>query len=214
MRTLSRSRLAWAATVSATAGFIDAIGFVLLGGYFVSFMSGNSTRSGVELVSGHVGTWLLALLLVASFTAGVVLASLLGHRLPSARLRVVLLFSVILTAIAAAVAPLDVPPLSGAVLAAAMGALNTVFTQDGEVRIPLTYMTGTLVKLGQGIALALTGSDRGTWPRYLALWAAITVGAILGAATFALLGAMALWLATAALIVCTVLDVVLPRRRG
>ena len=34
------------------AGYIDALGFLSLGGYFVSFMSGNSTRSAVDLVQG------------------------------------------------------------------------------------------------------------------------------------------------------------------
>ena len=41
--------------------------------------------------------------------------------------------------------------------AAAMGAENTTFERDGEVSIGLTYMTGTLVKLGQRLAGVLTG---------------------------------------------------------
>ncbi len=39
----------FAAGLSALAGFVDAIGFIKLGGYFVSFMSGNSTRLAVAL---------------------------------------------------------------------------------------------------------------------------------------------------------------------
>lgn len=37
--------------LAAQAGFIDALGFLKLGGLFVSFMSGNSTRLGVGIAS-------------------------------------------------------------------------------------------------------------------------------------------------------------------
>ena len=33
-----------AAGLSALAGFVDATGFIQMGGFFVSFMSGNTTR--------------------------------------------------------------------------------------------------------------------------------------------------------------------------
>ncbi|WP_334121187.1 DUF1275 family protein [Glutamicibacter sp.] len=32
------------------AGFVDGVGFVHFGGYFLSFMSGNSTRSSAALL--------------------------------------------------------------------------------------------------------------------------------------------------------------------
>ena len=35
----------FAGTITAMAGFVDGVGFVHFGGYFLSFMSGNSTRS-------------------------------------------------------------------------------------------------------------------------------------------------------------------------
>jgi uncharacterized membrane protein YoaK (UPF0700 family) len=39
-----------------------------------------------------------------------------------------------------------------AMLVLAMGALNNTFLRGGEVSVGLTYMTGALVKIGQGIA--------------------------------------------------------------
>src|SRR3982074_2408600 len=41
-----------ACALSARAGYVDGIGFLHLGGLFVSFMSGNSTRMGVSLAEG------------------------------------------------------------------------------------------------------------------------------------------------------------------
>ena len=38
--------------LSTLAGYVDATGFLMLGGFFVSFMSGNSTRLGVGLIEG------------------------------------------------------------------------------------------------------------------------------------------------------------------
>ena len=78
-------------------------------------------------------------------------------------------------------------------LAFAMGAENTVFAEDGEVRIGLTYMTGALVKLGKRLTAALFGEDRGGWAPYLLLWLALAAGAALGALSYRWFGVAALW---------------------
>jgi uncharacterized membrane protein YoaK (UPF0700 family) len=52
------------------------------------------------------------------------------------------------------------------VVAFGVGALNTSFVKDGEVSIPLSYVTGTLVKLGQGIERHLSGGDAAAWLGY------------------------------------------------
>ena len=82
-------------------------------------------------------------------------------------------------------------------LAFAMGAENTVFAQDGEVRVGLTYMTGALVKLGKAITAALLGEDRFGWAPHLLLWLGLVAGAALGAVAFNALGPAALWIAAA-----------------
>jgi uncharacterized membrane protein YoaK (UPF0700 family) len=56
-------------------------------------------------------------------------------------------------------------------------------------------MTGTLVKTGQHLALALTGGNRVVWLRFLALWAAIALGSAVGALTYLAWGLGALWVA-------------------
>ena len=55
-------------------------------------------------------------------------------------------------------------------MALAMGAENAVFERDGKVSIGLTYMTGTLVKVGQRLTGALFGGDRFAWAPYPLLW--------------------------------------------
>ncbi len=41
----------------------------------------------------------------------------------------------------------------------AMGALNTSFIKNGEVSIPLSYVTGPLVKMGRGIERHISGGS-------------------------------------------------------
>jgi len=196
VRSLSRSALALAGGLSAMAGFVDAIGFVHLGGYFVSFMTGNSTRAGVELTNGSVTGWLRAWGLVLMFVIGVVAGSLIGRRIVVRRATAVLsLVGTLLAAGALAGAIHPTAFLTAPLMAIAMGALNTIFTRGGEVSVGLTYMTGTLVKLGQAVAAALNGESRRAWIRPFLLWLMISGGAILGALAYRLIGLTSLWIA-------------------
>ena len=44
--------------------------------------------------------------------------------------------------------------------ALAMGMANNVFTKDGEVTVGVTYMTGALVRFGQGLAARMSGRSQ------------------------------------------------------
>jgi uncharacterized membrane protein YoaK (UPF0700 family) len=83
-----------------------------------------------------------------------------------------------------------------ALMALAMGAANNVFQRDGEVSVGVTYVTGTLVKIGQNLAIAITGGPRFGWLPHLLLWLGLVGGAVAGAAIHPLLGVGALWIAT------------------
>ena len=61
-----------------------------------------------------------------------------------------------------------------------MGALNTSFVKDGETAIPLTYVTGTVVKLGQGIERHMSGGHASDWLGYATQYFAFTFGALCG----------------------------------
>jgi uncharacterized membrane protein YoaK (UPF0700 family) len=169
--------------LSGLAGFVDALGFLSLGGFFVSFMSGNTTRFAIELAGHFAGQQRKAAVL-----AVVTLALLLSAGLDSIGLG-----------------------MAGAgVLAMAMGAENSVFQRDGEVTIGLTYMTGTLVKMGQRIASALLGGPKLAFLRHLVLWLGLLSGAIAGADAHGRIGLDAIWLAAGAAALFTLVALFMP----
>ncbi len=189
-----------AAGLAALAGFVDAVGFLQLGGRFVSFMSGNSTRLAVEGARGAATAWIAGGLIIL-FVAGVVIGSLAGGWAGARRRPVVLLVVAVTLGIAAALADAGLSALAAAAMVVAMGAENAVFERDGEVAIGLTYMTGTLVRVGQRLTLALRGGARFGWVPHLMLWLGLVGGAVAGARVFAHLGLDALWLAAGAALV-------------
>jgi len=191
----SRSARGLATCLSALAGFVDAVGFLLSGGVFVSFMSGNSTRLAVGLVAAAPIAGLAAML-IASFVAGVVLGSLVGSRWSMARKPLVLVVSTLLLATSSLLVSLGIDREALVPLALAMGCSNNVFQRDGDVTIGVTYMTGALVRLGQRIADTLRGGPRWDWLPFLQLWSGLLAGAIVGAWCFARLGPQCLWIAS------------------
>ncbi len=176
-----------AASLSALAGYVDALGFLKLGGFFVSFMSGNSTRMSVGIVE-KTSDAAIAGSLIALFVVGVMSGSLVGHKAGQRRRPAVLAAVALLLTVAAVSEHLALGALAVAALALAMGAENAVFDRDGEVSIGLTYMTGTLVKFGQRLAHSVMGGDRWAWLPYLVLWAGLALGASAGAYVYNTLG--------------------------
>lgn len=192
-------RIWWlAAGLSALAGFVDSIGFIELGGFFVSFMSGNSTRLAVGLANDAGGVAALAGALVLSFLLGVIAGTLAARRGGARRGAVVMLLVAALLALAAALGTAGAIIAAALLMSAAMGAENAVFEREGEVAIGLTYMTGTLVKLGQRVTAALLGGNRTGWVPYLLLWTGLIAGAVGGALVHPQLGLGALWIAASA----------------
>ena len=179
--------------LAALAGMVDALGLLKLGGLFVSFMSGNSTRMAVGAATGSVVA-VAAAGLIAAFLIGVIAGALAARWAGRWRKQIVLALVLALLVAAALLADrhgylLTLP------MAAAMGAVNNVFQRDGEVSIGVTYMTGALVKMGQAIAAAMTGGPYWGWLLWLLLWLSLIAGAILGTALFGAIGLAALWVA-------------------
>lgn len=179
MTRFDRPHQVLAVGVATLAGFVDAIGFVESSGFFVSFMTGNSTRLAVGAAKWQ-DTALVAGGIIAIFVCGVVLGALVAARFPRARTPAILALVTFLLALATGVRFFE-PHWAIALLALAMGVTNMALEgQDGAV-VGVTYMTGTLVQMGHKIANALRGEGDGRWLHHLGLWVGLVVGAILGA---------------------------------
>lgn len=213
MDALNKNAFLLVAGLSAMAGFVDAVGFLHLGGYFISFMSGNSTRLAVNLAQQHgeaVGELasILALFVLGTMSGVLMRQSIKGQ--PA--LGVMLWVSGLLTAAAAAwEVGLEKPAVVMMVLA--MGAENTVLVRHGDV-VGLTYMTGTLAKIGQRLAEAVSGGRRSNWLPYLLLWVGMVSGGACGALMFSWFGLRSLWAAAAWAGMLTAVTALAGRRLG
>jgi len=217
MKAGERGDLALASALLAIAGFVDAVGFLTLGHLFVSFESGNSTQFAIPIGAISLTKAAPAGALVLSFVAGAVAGRMLALGAKGWCRPAILLIEAALLAAAALL------PLGGArpayLMAIAMGAQNAVVRKAGETQTALTYVTGTLVHLGQNLADALLGlGPRGAWLPYLALWIALVVGGAVGGIAFWRLHLDALLIAVAAILVLAAVTAapklrrILPRR--
>lgn len=199
MKDVSRRGLALTVTLGLIAGYIDAIGFVETGGLFVSFMSGNSTQAGAELWAQGAASALMPIALVVAFVIGVAAGALSRGTVRTRRWRVVAGAAVAVAI--CGVTGLVRPDVFGrfALLAAAMGALNTLYLSEGRARIAITYATGTLVSLGVALADLIAGRSQTAWRRPLLLWGSLAAGAVVGAGAERLLHGWALLAAACAL---------------
>jgi uncharacterized membrane protein YoaK (UPF0700 family) len=194
----SRRNLALACALSAMAGYVDGIGFLHLGGLFVSFMSGNSTRLGVSLAQAHWSNAAEAIGLIFLFVIGAACGSLIVLGQGANRQPWVLLVEASLLALAALCYAVGLSNAAVAAMVLAMGLENAVFQIDGGAGLGLTYITGALVKVGQLAATALTGGARWAWLPNLLLWAALVAGAACGASGYHWINLAAIWFAAGA----------------
>jgi uncharacterized membrane protein YoaK (UPF0700 family) len=181
----SEARLSW--VLAMLAGVLGATAFTHSAGYFVTFMTGNAQRAVLGYFRDDVLLSVTASLLLLCFVAGVVVASVCRRHLWVAHPHgpTVLTTLSLLAATAVDVIDegweqnlLDFAPIMLVVFA--IGALNTSFVKDGEVSVPLSYVTGTLVKLGQGIERHIAGGTIADWLGHFLLFASFVLGATLG----------------------------------
>jgi len=177
--------LSW--VLAALAGVLGATAYTHSEGYFVTFMTGNAQRAVLGYFRGDVVLSISAALLVVCFVAGVVIASVCRRHFWVAHPHgptVLTTFSLMAATVVDVFdegweeANLDFGPIL--LVAFGIGALNTSFVKDGEVSVPLSYVTGTLVKMGQGIERHIAGGKAADWLGYFLLFASFALGAALG----------------------------------
>ena len=181
----SESRLSW--VLAGLAGVLGATAFTHSAGYFVTFMTGNAQRAALGYFRHDVVLSVTAGLLILCFVAGVVIASVCRRHFwvdhphgPTVLTTVSLLAATLVDIIDEGWEEnlLDFAPIM--LVAFAIGALNTSFVKNGEVSVPLSYVTGTLVKMGQGIERHIAGGKAADWLGYFLLFASFVLGATVG----------------------------------
>ncbi len=183
---VGQARLSWA--LGGLAGLVGAAAFVHTGGYFVTFMTGNTERAVLGYFEDDARLAVSAAWVLLAFVGGVVVASLCRRHFwvdhPHGPTMLTAASLVAATAICVALdgwtPEAQIAFLPVLFVAFAMGALNTSFVKGGEVSIPLSYVTGTLVKMGQGIERHISGGAATAWTGYFFLYVSFIVGATIG----------------------------------
>ena len=161
-RRWSRTRLEWmiAVFIAITAGYLDGYGFLFLKTY-VSFMSGNTTSTGVSSGQGDFLTALPSALAILCFVNG----SFIGNLISQSKLRhaLRLMFGLIAAGIGA-VAGMEwvgvrLAPFEIAAISLAMGMTNPALSEIGTESVSLTFVTGTLSRIGGHLASAAAGKS-------------------------------------------------------
>jgi uncharacterized membrane protein YoaK (UPF0700 family) len=185
-----------AAVLALIAGYVDAYTFLNYQVYG-SFMSGNTTQTGLHAGQGGLAVAAYNFLPIPLFVAGVFAGTLIWHSDLARRSRWI--FGLVAGLLALGMAAVAAGPLPGwfgiIVLSLAMGIMNTSVTRVGDQSVSLGYVSGTLNNLARHLALAVKGvplthaeGPRDTHLRRAGLlagiWAAFVIGALLaGAAT-------------------------------
>ena len=190
-------RQEWLAAILAmSAGFVDAYGIITYNTY-LSVMSGNTTQTGFKIGQGAFGAALPSALAIIFFVAGSFAGTLLAQTAVRRTQRLV--FEVVAASLAMIIGFTLLGHVSSevhiAVASFAMGVMNTALSRVGGEAVSLTFVTGTLSRLGVHLALAVRRAalpdSQGSWDTHThralllaRIWVAFLAGALLsGAAT-------------------------------
>ena len=151
------TRVKWATAVflGLIAGYVDGYGLLFLG-TSVSFMSGNTTTTGLKSGQADFHAALPTAIAVLSFVAGTFLGTLFSQsRLRYSRRLIFLVVAGLL----ATVAVLERQGARNifaeiAMLAVGMSMMNPVLSKVGGESVSLTFVTGTLNRIGGHLAAA------------------------------------------------------------
>ena len=179
-----------AVCLALTAGYLDGYGLLVLG-TFVSFMSGNTTMAGLRIGQANLWAALAPGLAIVFFVAGSLVGSLVTHsRLRHAHRILFGSVAALLIAVWGLSHESMLKTVNIAGLGFAMGMINPALSHIGAEAVSLTFMTGTLSRIGGHFALALrrapVPSPEGSWDTHLyrariaaQLWTSFIIGAAL-----------------------------------
>jgi uncharacterized membrane protein YoaK (UPF0700 family) len=191
-------------SLALVAGYVDGYALRVFGIY-VSFMSGNTTLAGIESGQGHFLTALIPALAIAGFVLGSFVGNWFAHSEVKHSHRLLFLAAAVLIACFIVLnlhisrnANLSLPMLS-----VAMGMINPAVTRVGSEPVSLTFVTGTLNKMANHLALGVRRAKlpdaEGRWDTHFyraaleaSLWVGFLAGAILSGVVSRYAGVVAL----------------------
>lgn len=197
--------LVLALSLAAVAGFVDAHLFLFVSNVFVANMSGNMVRVGISAGEGEWAASIASTVALASFAFGVIAAIVHHDRQLQSKQRVrpdelLVAEAALLLSLPVLIVGFDIEfsavadPIHVGVMAIgafAMGMQASSLRRVGDVAVATTYGTGTIVRIGEKVALAGRGADRAEGPSRsttITVLTAVLVSYILGAAVAAVLG--------------------------
>ena len=184
--------LVLAGLLATLAGMVDVIGYLHLNGLFVSYMSGNSTQLAAALGQGNLAQAGAITKLVALFVLGAAAGQVLAGVTGEWRMSWVLASVTALLTLAALFGAAPEP------MVLAMGALNASMHRAGSIPVSLTFVTGVLVRFGQGLGDFLTRrTGELKWLAQAVPWLGLIAGATIGSAAFMRIGEAAIWVSVA-----------------
>jgi uncharacterized membrane protein YoaK (UPF0700 family) len=199
-----RSEARLAALLATIAGFVDAYGIIAYG-VFVSFMSGNTTQTGYQTAEGEFGPASASALAILFFFIGTFAGALFAGSVGRVTRRLV--FAFVSAMLAAVIGLTQIGSLSTsfgiAIVSFAMGVFNSALSRVGAQAVSLTFVTGTLSRVGSHLALAARraplADSQGPWDTHLRrvlvlgrIWLGFIIGAVLSGATTPRFGAWVL----------------------
>ncbi|MCP2112240.1 UNVERIFIED_ORG: uncharacterized membrane protein YoaK (UPF0700 family) [Methylorubrum zatmanii] len=175
------TRVPIALMLAGTAGAADSIGFLEFSQLFMSFMSGNTTRFGVAVAGFDWDGATRFASVIALFCFGACIGTLIAAWSGRFRLTVLLIIQAVLFAIG-----LFVPfgttafPLHAYPIVLALGIQNATLQDEAGRSLAITYVTGTVVRFGAGIANLILHKPAPSFWLQAPLWGALSTGAVIG----------------------------------
>jgi uncharacterized membrane protein YoaK (UPF0700 family) len=191
-----RVQVGLAAVLALIAGYIDS--YTLLNyNVYASFMSGNTTLTGLRAGEGRLAEAGHNLLPIPLFVIGIFVGTFLLHSSLRHPLRP--LCGLVAVLLSASLAAVYLDPRTGwfsiILLSLAMGVMNTTITHVGRQSVSLGFVTGDLNNLGRHLALGArrvpVSDSQGSWDTHglraailAGVWSAFLVSALLVVAGF------------------------------
>lgn len=182
--------------LAIVAGYTDAYGYISYNTY-LSFMSGNTTQTGLGLAFANFSQ-ISSLIVAIFFFVGGALSGALMNRSAIFQVRqlvIIVIASLQLLVIGLIQFNLTSLFIQIAILSFSMGLLNTILANIGAQTINLTFVTGTLSRCADHLALAIKGfplkDAQGPWDTHikragllLKIWLSFLFGAFLAGYLF------------------------------